>query len=98
MRWWVAFVASLPGWLFADELVVVTMRSCQPCRRLKADLLQKPELTEGHTIRLVEGKEAMRAWDVDVVPTLIRVRDGKQVARHVGYAGPAKLKEWIDAR
>ena len=98
MRWFYALVFSLPAWLFADELLIVTMPTCPPCRALKRDLLQKPDMTSGHTIRLLEGKEAMRAYGVDMVPTIIRMKDGKQVARKVGYEGPQALKEWLRAR
>ena len=98
MRLFAAFVFSLPGWLFADELLVVTMPQCPPCRRLKADLLQKPDLYAGHSLRLLEGKAAMRDHAVDAVPTLILVRDGRQVARKVGYEGPEGLREWLRAR
>lgn len=98
MRCFAAFVFSLPGWLFADELLVVTMPQCPPCRRLKADLLQKPDIYAGHSLRLLEGKAAMRDHAVDMVPTIILVRDGRQVARKVGYEGPAQLKAWINAR
>lgn len=98
MRWWFAVVASLPGWLFADELLVITMPQCPPCRRLKANLLQKPDLYAGHSLRLLEGKAAMRDHAVDAVPTLILVRDGRQVARKVGYEGPEGLREWLRAR
>ena len=98
MKWFVALVLSLPAWLFADELVIVTMPTCPPCRTLKRDLLQKPDMTAGHTIRLLEGKAAMQAHGVDLVPTIIRMRDGKQVARKVGYDGPESLKDWLRAR
>lgn len=95
---------ALAAWLLlclpavADELLVITMPQCPPCRRLKADLLQRPELYAGHSLRLLEGKAAMKAHAVDEVPTLIRIRDGRQVARKVGYEGPDKLREWINAR
>lgn len=98
MRWFAAIVFSLPGWLFADELLVVTMPTCPPCRRLKADLLQKPDIYAGHQLRLLEGKAAMQAHAVDMVPTIIRMRDGRQVARKVGYEGPETLKAWLNAR
>ena len=98
MRWFYALVFSLPAWLFADELVIVTMPTCPPCRALKRDLLQKPDITAGHTIRLLEGKQAMRDHAVDMVPTIIRMKDGKQVARKVGYEGPQALKAWLNAR
>ena len=88
----------LSALVLADELLVVTMPTCPPCRRLKADLLQRPDIYAGHTISLLEGKQAMRDHGVDLVPTIIRVRDGRQVARKVGYEGPETLKAWLNAR
>lgn len=84
--------------VIADELVIVTMPTCPPCRRLKADLLQKPDIYAGHSLSLLEGKQAMRDRGVDLVPTIIRMRDGRQVARKVGYEGPETLKAWLNAR
>lgn len=88
----------LSALVLADELLVVTMPTCPPCRRLKADLLQRPDIYAGHTISLLEGKQAMRDHGVDLVPTIIRMRDGRQVARKVGYEGPETLKAWLNAR
>ena len=98
MKWFAALVFSLPAWLFADELLVVTMPTCPPCRALKRDLLQRPDIYAGHTISLLEGKAAMKAHAVDMVPTIIRMKDGRQVARKVGHDGPEQLKEWLRAR
>lgn len=88
----------LSALVLADELLVVTMPTCPPCRRLKADLLQRPDIYAGHTISLLEGKAAMKAHGVDMVPTIIRIKDGRQVARKVGYEGPETLKAWLNAR
>lgn len=88
----------LSALVLADELVIVTMPTCPPCRRLKADLLQRPDIYAGHSLSLLEGKTAMKAHGVDMVPTIIRMRDGRQVARKVGYEGPERLREWLNAR
>lgn len=79
------------GLTLADTLVVVTSDRCEPCRHLKRDLKAQPALYVPHTLVVVEGREAVRKWHVTSVPTLIRVRDGREVARHVGYTGPADV-------
>lgn len=95
---------TLAAWILlclpvlADELVIVTMPTCPPCRQLKRDLLQRPDIYAGHSLSLLEGKAAMKAHGVDMVPTIIRMKDGKQVARKVGYDGPERLKAWLNAR
>lgn len=75
----------------ADTLVVVSSDRCEPCRQLKRDLKSQPALYAPHTLVVVEGREAFARWRVSSVPTLIRVRDGREVARHVGYTGPADV-------
>lgn len=99
MRWFVrvcvALVLSLPAWLFADELVVVTRVGCPPCAKLKVDLLRRPELYAGHSLKLLEGREAMAHWGVELVPTLIRIRDGREIARRVGYGKTSDLTDWL---
>ena len=79
----------------ADDLVVVTMPMCPPCRKLKTDLLQKPEIYAPHKLSLAEGRDAMRTHSVDEVPTIIRIRDGKEIARRVGYSKPSDLIDWL---
>ena len=79
----------------ADDLVVVTMPMCPPCRTLKRDLLQHPEMYAPHSLSLAEGRDAMRANAVDEVPTIIRIRDGKEIARRVGYSKPSDLTDWL---
>ena len=79
----------------ADDLLVVTREGCPPCRKLKADLLAKPEMYRPHSLSLVEGKDAMTRHRVDMVPTLIRLRDGREVARRVGYSRPSDVTDWL---
>lgn len=88
---------TLLAWLLlslvahADTLVVVTMDRCIPCQNLKRDLKNKPEMYAPHFLVVLEGREAIKAWKVTSVPTLIRVREGREVARHVGYTSPADV-------
>jgi len=79
----------------ADDLLVVTREGCPPCRQLKADLLAKPEMYQPHRLSLVEGAEAAARHRVDRVPTLIRLRDGREVARRVGYSRPSDVTDWL---
>ena len=91
----------LAAWLLlclpvvADDLLVVTREGCPPCRQLKRDLLAKPDIYAGHRLALVEGKAAMDRHLVDMVPTIIRIRDGREVARRVGYARPSDVTDWL---
>ena len=95
MRFIAALLLSLPACLLADELVVVTRQGCPPCAAIKRDLLRKPELYRGHSLRLLEGRDAMAEWSVDLVPTVIRLRDGQEVARAAGYTGPRDFTRWM---
>ena len=79
----------------ADDLLVVTREGCPPCRALKRDLLAKPGMYAGHRLALVEGKDAMERHRVDMVPTIIRIRDGREVARRVGYSRPSDVTDWL---
>lgn len=79
----------------ADDLLVVTRDGCPPCRQLKRDLLSKPDMYAPHSLSLVEGKDAMTRHRVDMVPTIIRMRDGREVARRVGYSKPSDVTEWL---
>lgn len=88
---------ALCGLAAADELLVVTRQGCPPCAKLKRDLLRNPDMTKGHTIALVEGAKAMADHGVDLVPTVIRLRHGREVARRVGYSRPSDITDWLKA-
>lgn len=91
----ISLVLCLPVAGLADELVVITRQGCPPCATLKKDLLRKPEMYRGHELMLLEGREAMGEWDVDLVPTIVRLRHGREVARRVGYSKPSDLTDWL---
>jgi thioredoxin-like negative regulator of GroEL len=92
---------TLAAWLLlclpvaADDLLVVTREGCPPCRQLKRDLLAHPEMYAPHRLSLVEGADAAARHRVDKVPTLIRLRDGREVARRVGYSRPSDVTDWL---
>jgi thioredoxin-like negative regulator of GroEL len=48
-----------------------------------------------HRLSLVEGAEAAARHRVDKVPTIIRIRDGREVARRVGYSRPSDVTDWL---
>jgi hypothetical protein len=92
-----ALLIAMSASAAADELLVITRDGCPPCRALKRDLLAKPEMYAPHSLRLVEGREAMSRHLVDMVPTVIRLRDGREVARRVGYSRPSDITNWLRA-
>lgn len=85
---------TLSLWLFlcvsaaaADTIVVVSTKNCPPCDRLKSDVENNPRIAGDHKISIIEGEEAARNWRVTSFPTLIRVRDRREIRRIIGYSG-----------
>lgn len=79
----------------ADEIVVVTRDGCMPCASLKRDLEDQPQLVAGHDVTVLEGQDAMTEWRVSTVPTIIRLRGRREVARRTGYWGPRDFVAWL---
>jgi len=78
----------------ADDLVIVGDREwCGACQRLHADLARHPEAVVGHTVTWSDGRAAN--WRVRQVPTIIRLRDGREIDRQVGYRGLAHFQRWL---
>lgn len=91
-----AFIGSLePSPVARQEsriiLVVYTADWCEPCRRLKADIENNPEVLRGVAVEYRDGAE------VDRVPD-IRLMDGNVlVRRKVGYTDLKSFSEWLNA-
>ena len=79
----------------ADHLEIYTSQNCPPCRRLRADIEEDPEMLGALSVRFLPAS-AGREKGVRVVPTLILYEDGKEVDRVSGYAGKAALKRWLE--
>ena len=86
--------------LFAggEEVWVFTLPECPPCKALKADLKAHPEMVGGRplkTLDLSENAKLGAKMEIRGVPTIILMRDGKEVGRMVGYAGRWRLQDWL---
>lgn len=81
-------------------LVVVSASWCGPCRQLHAELD-----AHGQTLRdagvsweiLTDDRAAVKRYEVDRYPTILFLRDGKEVARRTGYSSAADLAAWVAA-
>jgi len=85
--------------LAEDVAIVFTRPGCPPCERLKAAIADDPALFAGYTLRVVDttvdrdlaGKHGVRS-----VPTIVVLRDGKQVKRRTGFESADELRRWLD--
>jgi thioredoxin-like negative regulator of GroEL len=98
MRFLVVLLALACADAAADDLYVFWRPGCSPCERLKAAMASDPTLTAGYDVYLVNTKEhpgLASRHRVSGVPVLILMRDGKELKRRVGFAGPDELRDWV---
>ena len=76
------------------RLVVVCTSPCEPCERMKAGLRSEAVGIEGI---MPDDAATARQYGVTQFPTVILLRDGKEITRRVGYATVPDLAAWIKA-
>jgi thiol-disulfide isomerase/thioredoxin len=73
-------------------LSITTASWCKPCKRLKKDLEDHPEIVDGVAVEFIEDDFAAE------VPKLELLIDGGIVKETVGYHGPDWLRRWLEIR
>jgi outer membrane lipoprotein-sorting protein len=76
---------------------------CGPCKRLAADVLDKPEFGEKMAKSMVfcridvdERKDVAQAYNIEAMPTqMVLNADGSIIATKVGYGSPDDFWGWI---
>jgi thiol-disulfide isomerase/thioredoxin len=91
----------------ADDLLLIvdaTAEWCGPCKRMERETWSKAEVVEALAgvalpiqIDVDEQRDLAQRLKIGAMPTIIAIRDGKEVDRHVGYLGPDDFLKWFDA-
>ena len=74
---------------------------CGPCRQV-APLLQRAAAERAGSLKVVKvnvdvAPGISRRYGVQGIPTMLVLRDGKEVGRQVGALGEAALRNWLDS-
>lgn len=81
----------------ADDIIAFTRPGCGPCESFKKDLAQDPKIADPHKMHVMDSRSELGdSYGIKVVPTFIRLKDGQEVARKVGYAGKGDLRYWLE--
>lgn len=84
-----------------EVLVDLYAEWCGPCKMI-GPILDKVAADEKNVeivkVDVDKDQDFAKSLEVQGVPTLIKFVDGKEVARHVGFAAEPKLKELINAK
>ena len=81
-----------------NSLVKIGTGFCGPCKLVEENLKQlEPDYpgTEFYLVDAEEAEDLVTELSIRNVPTLIRYKDGIEVARRVGMATIEQLKEFI---
>jgi len=94
-----SFAASVASPL--PVLVYLSAPWCEPCRLLGLTVEQAAGEFAGRlkvvTVNVDEAPAAVRRIGVQVVPTLVVLHHGRELARSVGALPPAALNNWLGA-
>ena len=69
--------------------------TCMPCRAL-GKILDKIEGIEVVPVNAIENEEEKNKWQVQSTPTLIFLKDDKEVGRIVGMTTEKKIREYLE--
>lgn len=87
---------ALAGVAKADDIVAFTRAGCGPCERFKADFAKDPAMANPHKLHVMDSKSELgESYGVRVVPTFIRLKNGKESGRKVGYGGKGEFRDWL---
>ena len=80
-----------------NELTLVDFYTtwCGPCRML-APVLEAVEGTDVIKVDVEEERELGLQYGINVVPTLVLLKDKKEVSRKQGYMDLDELNNWIN--
>lgn len=96
------FVLLMAAAALAEDVAVVFSRpGCPPCERLKAAIAEDATLFAGYRLQQVDSsqdRELAARYGVRSVPTVVIVRNGRQVAKRSGYESADDLREWLDTQ
>ena len=89
-------LALLAAMFSADDesVIVYTSKTCPPCRALRRDFDEDPELFGNRTVHFVDV-DSKPVDGVRLVPTFVLIRDWKEVDRRTGYSGKDALQRWL---
>jgi hypothetical protein len=77
------------------SLLVISKTGCQPCMRLAAELRAHGDDLEWDIWKDAPKVEA-KYGGVTAYPTILLLRDGKEISRRVGYTSIEELHRWLD--
>lgn len=83
----------------ADDLYVFTRAECGPCQLAKKAFADDASLAGGCQLHVVDTRlEPVIAAKrrVSAVPTIVLERDGREIARKVGWAGASEFRRWLE--
>jgi thioredoxin 2 len=94
-----SFAAAVAGSL--PVLIVVTAPWCEPCRQLGLTVEQAASEFAGRlevvTVNVDDAPKVVQHLGVQVVPTMVGLHHGREVARRVGALPAAELTGWLGA-
>lgn len=80
------------------KLIKFSATWCLSCKDLaKVIEANPPEVDIFEDIDVDNNMELTKQYEIRSVPTLIILKDGKEVNRMTGKCGPARLKQFVDS-
>lgn len=84
----------------SNELTLIDFSAvwCGPCRMVKPNLeeINEKGLIKVFNVDVDEAVELTKEFKIEVVPTLILLKDKKTVSKKVGYMNVEEIEEWIN--
>lgn len=93
----IVFWLWLTGLTMGADILAFTRAGCGPCEKFKSDYAKNPAMVHPHAVHIRDSRsELAQSYGITTVPTFIKLKDGKEIGRKVGYGDPEGLKQWAD--
>lgn len=78
------------------ELLVISRENCPPCAKLKAELQANGQGDDFPDWHIRRDDALSKKYNVTLFPTILLLKDGKEVGRIIGYTDAPTLKTWVE--
>jgi thioredoxin 1 len=69
---------------------------CAPCRMMKPVIEEVSKIFDIEQVDVDEAVDKAQRYGIKAIPTLIVLKDGKEIARFVGFIGKERLLKTLE--
>lgn len=80
----------------SDKILKFSAEWCMPCKMLEESLQAEPLSVEVEEVDVDANRDLAIEYSIRSVPTLVYIKEGREIARVTGAKSVAELQKWVD--